>query len=98
MQVFNYIVNYRVAYSYITAGQSLLLVYFNPAYLQTLYYYLYIPDKDIGKTSAANWADKIIYTAVAQLSSLVLLSLKSNTLQDTILNISLESANAALAR
>ncbi|CAG9948788.1 unnamed protein product [Clonostachys rosea f. rosea IK726] len=48
--------------------------------------------------SVANWADKMIYTAVAQLSSLLLLSLESNALQGPFLEAALESANAALPR
>ncbi|CAH0055276.1 unnamed protein product [Clonostachys solani] len=67
-------------------------------YRVTLYCHPCMLDEDVGETSAANWADKIIYTAVAQLSSLVLLSLRSNTLQGAILDASLESVNAALAR
>lgn len=53
---------------------------------------------DVGEMSVANWADKMIYTAVAQLSSLLLLSLESNALQGPFLEAALESANAALPR
>ncbi|CAI6091435.1 unnamed protein product, partial [Clonostachys chloroleuca] len=97
-QVFDYMVNYGVAYGYIAAGQSLLLVHFDRADPQTLYCHPCVPDEDVGETSVANWADNTIYTAVAQLSSLLLLSLESNALQGAILDAALESANAALAR
>lgn len=42
-------VRYKVAYSYIAAGKSLLFLYIDRADLQTLYYHLYVPDEDVGE-------------------------------------------------
>ncbi|KAK8038361.1 metalloprotease-like protein [Apiospora phragmitis] len=97
-QVFDYMVNYGVAYGYVAAGESLLLLYIDRADPQTLFCHPCVPNEDVGEVAGEDWAEKMIYTAVAQLASFFLLSLRSDALQGALLEASLESAGAALKK
>ena len=95
-QVFDYMVTYGVAYGYVAAGESLLLLHVDRADPQTLFCHPCVPSKDVGDASCENWAEQRIYTAVAQLSSFCLLSLQSDALQGPFLDAALKSAKAVL--
>lgn len=97
-QVFDYMVNYGVAYGYVAAGGTLLLLHVDRADPQTLLCHPCVSSEDVGDTSAGGWAEKAIYTAVAQLISFCMLSLQSNALQGASLEAALESANAVLKK
>ena len=76
-QVFHYMVTYRVAYGYITAGKYLLFLHVKREKLKTLYYHLCEPDEEADNK---NGTVDLFYTAVAQLVSFCLLSLRSKPL------------------
>ncbi|KAK8036897.1 metalloprotease-like protein [Apiospora phragmitis] len=97
-QVFDYMVNYGVAYGYVAAGESLLLLHIDRADPQTLFCHPCVPNEDVGEVSGEDWAERMIYTAVAQLASFFLLSLRSDALQGALLEASLESAGATLKK
>ncbi|KAJ4200320.1 hypothetical protein NW759_015897 [Fusarium solani] len=98
-QVFDYMVRYRVAYGYIPAGKSLVFLHidlFNP---QTLYCYPCVPDEDVGESSDDDWTDdKVSYTAVAQLASFCLLSLRSEALRGASLDAASRKAEETLRK
>ncbi|KAI1839868.1 hypothetical protein JX266_013925, partial [Neoarthrinium moseri] len=85
-----------VAYGYVAAGESLLLLHVDRADPQTLFCYPCVPSEDVGDASCEDWAEKRTYTAVAQLSSFCMLSLQSDALQGAVLDAALGSAKAAL--
>ncbi|PNY21914.1 Uncharacterized protein TCAP_07188 [Tolypocladium capitatum] len=96
-QVFNYMVWYGVAYGYVAAGKSLVFLHFDRAEPQTLYYHLCVPDEEVGEASAGDWAGPLSYTAVAQLASFCLLSLRSEALKGDSLDAALQKAKKELA-
>ncbi|TWU70360.1 hypothetical protein ED733_000046 [Metarhizium rileyi] len=97
-QVFDYMVNYGVAYGYVAAGESLLLLHMDRSEPQTLFCHPCVPNEDVGEVSVEDWADKMMYTAVAQLVSFSLLSLQYDPLQGILLEAALERAGAALKK
>ncbi|KND92635.1 hypothetical protein TOPH_02900 [Tolypocladium ophioglossoides CBS 100239] len=97
-QVFDYMVNYGIAYGYVAAGQSLVFLYIDRANPQTLYYHLCVPAEDVGKASAGDVADKASHTAVAQLASFCLLSLRSEALEGVSLDAALQKAKMTLRK
>jgi len=98
-QVFDYMVRYEVAYGYVAAGESLLLLHIDRADPQTLYCHPCVPDEDVGDVSDADWADdRVSYTAVAQLASFCLLSLRSETLRGPSLDAALQKTEATLRK
>jgi hypothetical protein len=64
-QVFDYMVRYEVAYGYVAAGESLLLLHIDRADPQTLYCHPCVPDEDVGDVSDAHWADGHHMTALS---------------------------------
>ncbi|KAJ2897772.1 hypothetical protein MKZ38_004395 [Zalerion maritima] len=98
-QVFDYMVRYEVAYGYIAAGESLLFLHIDRADPQTLYCHPCVPDEDVGEVSDADWTDdKVSYTAVAQLASFCLLSLRSEPLKGASLDAASRKAEATLRK
>ncbi|KAI1856491.1 uncharacterized protein JN550_013790 [Neoarthrinium moseri] len=57
-QVFDYMVTYGVAYGYLAAGESLLLLHVDRADPQTLFCYPCVPSEDVGDASCEDWAEK----------------------------------------
>ncbi|KAL3965720.1 hypothetical protein ACCO45_000028 [Purpureocillium lilacinum] len=96
-QVFNYMVWYGVAYGYVAAGKSLVFLHFDRAEPQTLYYHLCVPDEAVGEARGGDWADRVSYTAVAQLASFCLLSVQSEALKGHSLDAALQKAKKELA-
>ncbi|KAM3509227.1 hypothetical protein MY11210_006410 [Beauveria gryllotalpidicola] len=93
-QVFDYMVRCEVAYGYVSSGKTLLLLHVDRADLQTLYCHACVPEQDVGAVPSGTLTDDtIMYTAVAQLASFVLLSLRSEALRGA----SLEGASQAAA-
>ncbi|PGH20338.1 hypothetical protein AJ80_03606 [Polytolypa hystricis UAMH7299] len=97
-QVFDYMVNYGVAYGYVASGKSLVFLHIDRADTQTLYYHLCVPDEEVGEPSINDWTNKVSRTAVAQLASFCLLSLRSDALEGGSLNAAEQEANVALRR
>ncbi|KAL6410029.1 hypothetical protein AUP68_06438 [Ilyonectria robusta] len=97
-QVFDYMVRYEVAYGYVAAGESLLFLHIDRADPQTLYCHPCVPDEDVGEASDGDWADKVSYTAVAQLASFCLLSLRSEALKGASLDVASRKAEATLRK
>ncbi|KAG7114488.1 hypothetical protein HYQ44_008272 [Verticillium longisporum] len=97
-QVFDYMVRYEVAYGYVAAGESLLFLHIDRADLQTLYCHPCVPVEDVGEASTGYWADKVSYTAAAQLASFCLLSLRSEALKGASLDAALLKAEAILKK
>ncbi|RSM01113.1 hypothetical protein CEP52_008754 [Fusarium oligoseptatum] len=99
-QVFDYMVRYGVAYGYIPAGKSLLLLHIDQSNPQTLYCHPCVPDEDVGESSdGGDWTDdKVSYTAVAQLASFCLLSLRSQALRGASLDAASREAEATLRK
>ncbi|KAK0629986.1 hypothetical protein B0T17DRAFT_491294 [Bombardia bombarda] len=98
-QVFDYMVRYEVAYGYIAAGESLLFLHIDRADPQTLYCHACVPDEAVGEASNGDWADdKLSYTAVAQLASFCLLSLRSEALKGASLDAASRKAEATLRK
>lgn len=98
-QVFDYMVRYVVAYGYVAAGESLLFLHVDPADLQTLYCHPCVPEEDVGEVSDGDWTDdKVSYTAVAQLASICLLSLRSETLKGASLDARSRKAEKTLKK
>jgi len=96
-QVFDYMVRYGVAYGYVAAGATLLLLHVDQADLQTLYCHVCVPEEDVGESSEEGLVDnKVMYTAVAQLASFCLLSLLSDALRGLSLEEASQAASATL--
>ncbi|KAM4057222.1 metalloprotease-like protein [Hirsutella rhossiliensis] len=95
-QVFDYMVWYGVAYGYIAAGKSLVLLHIDQEDLQTLYYHLCVPDEEVVEALAGDRAGQVPYTAVAQLAGFCLLSLQSEALRGNSLNTALQKARKEL--
>ncbi|KND86242.1 hypothetical protein TOPH_09131 [Tolypocladium ophioglossoides CBS 100239] len=96
-QVFYYMVRCGVAYGYVAAGKCLVLLHIDRADLQTLYYHLCVPDEEVtAETSAEGWASQASHTAVAQLASFCLLSLRSEALKGEALDAALLEAEKEL--
>ena len=73
-QVFDYMVTHGVAYGYIASGCSLVFLHTRSEDLRTLYYHLCIPDEEV---NGENKIVDVFQTAVAQLASFCLLTLRS---------------------
>ncbi|KAK9318807.1 hypothetical protein V1517DRAFT_334523 [Lipomyces orientalis] len=94
-QVFDYMVERGVAYGYVTAGKTLVFLHIKQRDLRTLYYHLSVPDEEAGDE---NGGLRKSYTAVAQLASFCLLTLRSEALQGALLDKMLERAKAELKK
>ncbi|KFA79380.1 hypothetical protein S40288_10402, partial [Stachybotrys chartarum IBT 40288] len=97
-QVYHYMFYHGVKYGRVAAGECSLFLYVDPTDPQTLYCHASVPGEDVGDFSAADWVEQISHTAVAQMTSFLLLSLESDALQGASLEASLEKANAVLTR
>ncbi|KAI8691492.1 hypothetical protein NCS56_00142100 [Fusarium sp. Ph1] len=98
-QVFDYMVRYGVAYGYIPAGKSLVFLHIDRSNPQTLYCHPCVPDEDVGESSDGDWTDdKASYTAVAQLASFCLLSLRSEALRGNSLDAAAREAEATMRK
>jgi hypothetical protein len=98
-QVFDYMVRYGVAYGYIPAGKSLVFLHIDRSDPQTLYCHPCVPDEDVGESSDGDWTDdKASYTAVAQLASFCLLSLRSKAPRGASLDAASREAEATLRK
>ncbi|KAI8674491.1 hypothetical protein NCS57_00347000 [Fusarium keratoplasticum] len=98
-QVFDYMVRYGVAYGYIPAGKSLVFLHIDRSDPQTLYCHPCVPDEDVGESSDGDWTDdKASYTAVAQLASFCLLSLRSEAPRGSSLDAASREAEATLRK
>lgn len=96
-QVFDYMVRNGVAYGYVAAGKSLLLLHVDRSDLETLYCHACVPEEDVGHPSDEDWAsDNVAYTAVAQLASFCLLTLHSDALRGALLDEASRTAEAML--
>jgi hypothetical protein len=95
-QVFDYMVRTGVAYGYVAAGKSLLLLHVDRSDLETLYCHACVPEEDVGHLDE-DWAsDNVAYTAVAQLACFCLLTLRSDALRGALLDEALRTAEATL--
>jgi hypothetical protein len=72
VQVFDYMIEYGVAYGYVTADTALVFLHVRQDDLRTMYYHLCVPGD--------NGNGDVKHTAVAQLASLCLLTLQSEAL------------------
>ncbi|ROT38612.1 hypothetical protein SODALDRAFT_311485 [Sodiomyces alkalinus F11] len=97
-QVFDYMIRYGVVYGYVAAGQSLLFLYVDRTHPETLYCHPCIPGEEVGEMSTTDWPDMAPYTAVAQLASFCLLSLRSEALQGAALEAALQKAQRVLRK
>ena len=97
-QVFDYMIRYGVAYGYVAAGKCLLFLHVDRSDLQTLYCRPCVPGEDVGEASAGPWETRACYTAVAQLTSFCLLSLRLEALQGARLDSALQIAEATLRK
>ncbi|OAA45720.1 hypothetical protein ISF_09588 [Cordyceps fumosorosea ARSEF 2679] len=80
IQVFNYMLWYGVGYGYVAAGKSLVLLYYNQAEPLVLRWHLCVADKMVIRPAAELHVEQVSQTAVAQLASFCLLSLRSQAL------------------
>ncbi|KAI1271441.1 hypothetical protein F5Y07DRAFT_382939 [Xylaria sp. FL0933] len=89
-QVFDYMIQRGVVYGYVTAGKALVLLHIKLDNTQTLYYHLCVLDEDADFAGDDEVDDeggdlKVSKTAVAQLASFCLLTLRSEALQGSAL-------------
>lgn len=96
-QVFDYMVCFGVAYGFVAAGKSLLLLHIDRADIQTLYCHVCIPDQDVGEL-AVSTTESVSHTVVAQLASFCLLSFQSEALSGPFLDEALKRAAASLKK
>ena len=89
-QVFNYMIERGVAYGYVTAGTVLVFLHVKQDDLRTMYYHLCVPGDDEN--------GDVKHTAVAQLTSLCLLTLQSEALQGSGLDRALARAKVELQK
>ncbi|KAM4060855.1 Meiotic driver SPOK1 [Hirsutella rhossiliensis] len=97
-QVFDYMVWYGVAYGYVAAGKSFVFLHMDRDKPQTLYYHLCMPNEEVVEVSAGDRARQVPHTAVAQLASFCLLSLRSEALRGNSLDAALQKAKKELKK
>ncbi|KAH7377118.1 hypothetical protein B0T11DRAFT_273543 [Plectosphaerella cucumerina] len=97
-QVFDYMVRYGVAYGYVAAGESLLFLHVDRADPLTLYCHPCLPDEDVGEASTEDLSERVSHSAVGQLASFCLLSLRSEALQGASLDVALQRAEGTLRK
>ncbi|KJZ68727.1 hypothetical protein HIM_11879 [Hirsutella minnesotensis 3608] len=98
IQVFDYMVWYGVAYGYVAAGKSLVFLHMDRDNPQTLYYHLCVPDEEVVEASPGDRGRQVPHTAVAQLASFCLLSLRSEALRGDSLDSALQKARKELKK
>jgi hypothetical protein len=83
------------AYGYVTAGTALVFLHVRQDDLQTLYHHMCVPGEE---AADENGGIKESHTAVAQLASFCLLTLRSEALQEPALNEMLARAEEELQK
>ncbi|KAK8149449.1 hypothetical protein G3M48_006909 [Beauveria asiatica] len=98
IQVFNYMLSYAVDYGFVTAGKSLVQLTYDRAEPLVLRWRLCIPNnvEAQGPGTTEAHISQLNQTAVAQLASFCLLSLRSTTLTGRSLEEALHHANLHL--
>ncbi|KAM3547490.1 hypothetical protein ARSEF4850_009996, partial [Beauveria asiatica] len=98
IQVFNYMLSYAVDYGFVTAGKSLVQLTYDRAEPLVLRWRLCIPNnvEAQGPSTTEAHISQLNQTAVAQLASFCLLSLRSTTLTGRSLEEALHHANLHL--
>lgn len=89
---------YGVAYGYVAATEFLLLLHVDRADPRTLFCHPCAPNEYVGEVSVEGGAEKMVYTAVVQLTCLFLSSLQSDTFRGALLEAALDSVGAALEK
>ncbi|KAM3560522.1 hypothetical protein ARSEF4850_003623 [Beauveria asiatica] len=98
IQVFNYMLWYGVGYGYVAAGKSLVLLYYDRAEPLVLRWHLCVPDKMVIRPTAELHVEQVSQTAVAQLASFCLLSLRSPALTGRPLKEAMNQAEGILKK
>ncbi|EJP61471.1 metalloprotease-like protein [Beauveria bassiana ARSEF 2860] len=98
IQVFNYMLWYGVGYGYVAAGKSLVLLYYDRAEPLVLRWHLCVPDKMVIRPTAELHVEQVSQTAVAQLASFCLLSLRSQALTGRPLKDAMDQAEGILKK
>ncbi|EJP62018.1 metalloprotease-like protein [Beauveria bassiana ARSEF 2860] len=98
IQVFNYMLWYGVGYGYVAAGKSLVLLYYDRAEPLVLRWHLCVPDKMVIRPTAELHVEQVSQTAVAQLASFCLLSLRSQALTGRPLKEAMNQAEGILKK
>ncbi|KAH8715381.1 hypothetical protein HC256_004207 [Beauveria bassiana] len=98
IQVFNYMLWYGVGYGYVAAGKSLVLLYYDRAEPLVLRWHLCVPDKMVTRPTAELQVEQVSQTAVAQLASFCLLSLRSRALTGRPLQEAMNQAEGILKK
>ncbi|EJP61042.1 metalloprotease-like protein [Beauveria bassiana ARSEF 2860] len=98
IQVFNYMLWYGVGYGYVAAGKSLVLLYYDRAEPLVLRWHLCVPDKMVIRPTAELHVEQVSQTAVAQLASFCLLSLRSQALTGRPLKKAMNQAEGILKK
>ncbi|ATY66590.1 hypothetical protein A9K55_001137 [Cordyceps militaris] len=98
IQVFNYMLWYGVGYGYVAAGKSLVLLYYARAEPLVLRWHLCVPDKMVIRPTAELHVEQVSHTAVAQLASFCLLSLRSQALKGRPLKEAMDQAEGMLKK
>ncbi|KAM3552241.1 hypothetical protein MY1884_003652 [Beauveria asiatica] len=98
IQVFNYMLWYGVGYGYVAAGKSLVLLYYDRAEPLVLRWHLCVPDKMVIRPTAELHVEQMSQTAVAQLASFCLLSLRSQALTGRPLKEAMNQAEGILKK
>ncbi|XWW94389.1 hypothetical protein V2A60_002332 [Cordyceps javanica] len=96
IQVFNYMLSYAVDYGFVTAGKSLVQLTYDRAEPLVLRWRLCIPNNVEAQGTTEAQISQLYQTAVAQLASFCLLSLRSTTLTGRSLEEALHHANLHL--
>ncbi|KAM3520209.1 hypothetical protein MY4038_009508 [Beauveria bassiana] len=92
IQVFNYMLSYAVDYGFVTAGKSLVQLTYDRAEPLVLRWRLCIPNNVEAQGTTEAQISQLYQTAVAQLASFCLLSLRSTTLTGRSLEEALHHA------
>ncbi|OAA41278.1 hypothetical protein NOR_05356 [Metarhizium rileyi] len=98
IQVFNYMLWYGVSYGYVAAGKSLVLLYYNQAEPLVLRWHLSIPGKVVTRPTAEVQVEQVSQTAVAQLASFCLLSVRSQALTGHLLREAMVQTEGVLKK
>ncbi len=98
IQVFNYMLWRGVQYGYVAAGKSLVELYYDRAEPLVLRWHLCVPDKVVPRATAEVQVEDVSQTAVAQLASFCLLSLRSQALTGRLLKEALDQAEGTLKK
>ncbi|OAA34680.1 hypothetical protein ISF_10003 [Cordyceps fumosorosea ARSEF 2679] len=98
IQVFNSMLWRGVPYGYVAAGKSLVGLYYDRAEPLVLRWHLCVPDKMVIRPTAELHVEQVSQTAVAQLASFCLLSLRSQALTGRPLKEAMNQAEGILKK